>query len=293
MSVPSTTATASAGTSSESPHPAATSVSTARAAAAKVSERFIETSCRRRAVTGRLWRVRKCSGLMHGRIARAQAARRAATIAAASPSAPSRPSVRSATSCRADVYTAVSASRPQRPELGRREADRPDRRAPAPEDEVVRADERQRELRLLDAEQVLHGLREAARSGPRSPRAAPAARPRARRARSDGGGRSSAPRPGCRSRGRTRRRGRRPVPGRTASRAWPGELGDGLVRASRRRARSRAPRRGPDCSAPSRSPAPRISRSRIAIWKPAPSSVWSASVARRARASAVSSLASG
>ena len=40
---------------------------------------------------------------------RAQAARRAATIASASARAPSSPSARIATSCRADVYTAVSA----------------------------------------------------------------------------------------------------------------------------------------------------------------------------------------
>ena len=42
-------------------------------------------------------------GPAEGRIARAQAARRAATIAAARPSAPSSPSVRSETSCRAEA----------------------------------------------------------------------------------------------------------------------------------------------------------------------------------------------
>ena len=42
----------------------------------------------------------------------------------------------------------------------------------------------------------------------------------------------------------------------------------------------------PDCSSPSRLPAPRSSRSRIAIWKPEPSSVKSDSAASRCAASA-------
>src|SRR6185436_13468484 len=47
----------------------------------------------------------------------------------------------------------------------------------------------------------------------------------------------------------------------------------------------------PDCSSPSRSPAPRMSRSRIAILKPEPSSVWSARVESRAAASSLKASA--
>ena len=112
-----------------------------------------------------------------------------------------------------------------------------------------------------------------------------AARPRSRSARAAGGGRSSAPRTRCSSAGTYASTRASTRTGRAAIAPLAGELGDGLARAARRRARSRARRRGPDCSSPSRLPAPRISRSRIAIAKPEPSSVWSASVARRARAS--------
>ena len=114
-------------------------------------------------------------------------------------------------------------------QLVRAEHDRPDGRAAAAEDEVVGAEPRELQLRLLDREQVLDrlGQRAVAVLDRRLELAQlvlvlderePAVEVDLERL-----GRDVA-RPA-----RTRRRARRRAPGRAASRRWPGELGDGLV----------------------------------------------------------------
>ena len=167
-----------------------------------------------------------------------------------------------------------------------------DGRLAAAEDEVVGAEPGDLDLRLLDREEVLDRLRQ---------RAVPVLERRLElaqlvlglaSARAGGGCRCGAPPRRRTAAGRRRRCARRSAPGGPRRGAAPAARRPPRSGA-RRRARSRPRRRGPTARAPSSSPAPRISRSRIAIAKPAPSSVWSASVASRARASGVSSRASG
>ena len=158
-----------------------------------------------------------------------------------------------------------------------------DGRASVAEDEVVGADACQLELRLLDQNRVSTGSG-IARSDPRSPRAARRTRPRSRPARCGDGGRSSAPR---------RDVGRRDVgvdlrvdADRTSGGApLAGELRDRLGQQLHGSSKPTAETSGllaGSCPRPG-------SRSRMAIAKPAPSSVWSTIVARRARASGVNS----
>src|SRR6266516_11609 len=179
---------------------------------------------------------------------------------------------------------------PQIAKLFGAEHDLPDAGLAAAEDEVVGAGARQLQLRLLNQEQILDGLgqRSEAVLGPGLQLAQlilglgqcqPAVEVDLERLRRD-----------------VLRRNVRVDPRVDAdwARGDPSLTGE-LAASASISTYSSKPRAAtwPDCSSPSRLPAPRISRSRIAIAKPAPSSVLSASVARRARASGVSSDMSG
>ena len=144
-----------------------------------------------------------------------------------------------------------------------------------------------------DREQVVDRRRDGRRSGPRArPRTSSTCswvphlgqplvhlqpQPLARDVARAAGGRRPAARSSPPARPPTRRRGTRPRPRRRAA----------------RRGRSRRRRCGPDCSPPSRLPAPRISRSFIATAMPAPRSECWAIVASRSCAVSVSGFSGG
>ncbi len=179
--VPSTTATASAGTSSDATAPGGEHGDGSQCGGGEH-----ERALHRVLFVGDM-RLRagyavfgKGSDARYTVLRRAQAARRAATIASARASAPSRPSARIATSWRAERVDGRLGDPAQRAELGRRRA-RPARRS------RVRLGRRDSRLRRARARASPPGCgrgsrpaRAAARSGPRSRRAARGARPRAR-----------------------------------------------------------------------------------------------------------------
>ena len=133
-----------------------------------------------------------------------------------------------------------------------------------------------------DRDEVLHRHRAARRSGRRAPRRTASIWPSfaagaARRRRASGTPRGA----GARSRRSPRGCARRPA-ARAAARSGPRRRRRGTPTRPRRscagRGRSRRPAMWPDCSPPSRLPAPRISRSFSAICMPPPSSLFAAIV---------------